>query len=129
MILHPHLLEEDEEVAGDIRTAREVAKMGSSISDMIQLTWDSPSNNINGKMAMLNTEVWVEGNKVLYEHFRKPMANDLLMMEISAMPAKIKRATLAQKVVTIRTPDSGETSAQTFLGTSPSSTSTTSVKG
>ena len=60
MILHPHLLEEDEEVAGDIRTAREVAKMGSSISDMIQLTWDSPSNNINGKMAMLNTEDWIE---------------------------------------------------------------------
>ena len=102
MILHPHLVDEDEEEAGDIRTAREVAKMGSSISNMIQLTWDSPSNNSNRKMAMLNTEVWVEGNKVWYEHFRKPMANDLLMLEISAMPAKIKRATLAQEVVTIR---------------------------
>ena len=92
---------------------------------MIQLTWDSPSNNTNGKMAMLNTEVWVEGNKVLYEHFRKPMANDLLMMEISAMPAKIKRATLSPR----RWSPSGETSAQTFLGTSPSSISTTSVRG
>ena len=50
------------------------------------------------KMAMLNTDVWVEGNK----HFRKPMANDLLMLEISAMPARIKRATLTQEVVTIR---------------------------
>ena len=60
MILHPHLLEEDEEVAGDIRTARKVAKMGSSISGMIQLTWDSPSNHTNGKMAMLNTEDWIE---------------------------------------------------------------------
>ena len=39
---------------------------------------------------------------VWYEHYRKPMANDLLMLEISAMPAKIKRATLAQEVVTIR---------------------------
>ena len=53
-------------------------------------------------LAMLNTEVWVEGNKVWYEHYRKPMANDLLMLEISAMPAKIKRATLTQEVVTIR---------------------------
>ena len=51
-------------MAGDIRTARKVAKMGSSISGMIQLSWDSPSNHTNGKMAMLNTEVWVEGNKV-----------------------------------------------------------------
>ena len=102
MILHPHLMEEDVEVAGDKRTTKEVAKMGSSISNMIQLTWDCPSNNDNGKMAMLNTEVWVEGNKVLYEHYRKPMANDLLMLEISAMPARIKRATLTQEVVTIR---------------------------
>ena len=31
MILHPHLVEEDEEMAGDIKTAREVAKMGSSM--------------------------------------------------------------------------------------------------
>ena len=102
MILHPHLVEEDKEVAGDIRTAMEVAKMGSSISDMIQLTWDCPSNNNNGKMAMLNTEVWVDGNNVRYEHYRKPMANYLLMLEISAMPAKIKRATLTQEVVTFR---------------------------
>ena len=93
---------EDEDMVGDVRTTREVAKMGSSISNMIQLTWDCPSNNNNGKMAMLNTEVWVEGNKVWYEHFRKPMANDLLMLEISAMPARIKRATLTQEVVTIR---------------------------
>ena len=79
MILHPHLVEEDMEVASDIRTAKEVAKMGSSISDMISLTWDCPSNNDNNRMALLNTEVWVEDNKVWYEHYRKPMANPLLV--------------------------------------------------
>ena len=30
------------------------------------------------------------------------MSNPLLMLEISAMPARIKRATLAQEVITIR---------------------------
>ena len=30
------------------------------------------------------------------------MANPLLMMEMSAMPAKVKRTTLVQEVVTIR---------------------------
>ena len=101
MILHPHLVEEDREVSSDIRTAKEVAKMGSSISDMISFTWDCPSNNDNNRMALLNTEVWVEDNKVWYEHYRKPMANPLLMMEMSAMPAKVKRTTLVQEVVTI----------------------------
>ena len=102
MILHPHLVEEDRAVAGDIRTAKEVAKMGSSISNMITLTWDCPSNNDNNRMALLNTEVWVEERKVWYEHYRKPVANPLLMMQMSAMPAKVKRTTLVQEVVTIR---------------------------
>ena len=99
MILHPHLVEEDKEVSSDIRTAKEVAKMGSSISNMITLTWDCPANNGNKKMALLNTEVWVEEKKVMYEHYRKPVANPLLMMEMSAMPAKVKRTTLVQEVV------------------------------
>ena len=37
----------------------------------------------------------------MYEHYRKPVANPLLMMEMSAMPAKVK-TTLVQEVVTIR---------------------------
>merc|ERR550517_1572761 len=102
MIRHPHLVEEDMEVPTDMRTTREIAKMGSSISNMIQLTWDCPSNNDNRKMSLLNTEVWVEGNKVWYEHYRKEMSNQLLMLDISAMPARVKRATLTQEVITIR---------------------------
>ena len=102
MIVHPHLIEEDLAVPCDTRTAKEIAKMGSSISQMISLTWDCPSNNVNKKMALLDTEVWVEENKVWYEHYRKPMANPLLMMEMSAMPAKVKRTTLVQEVVRIR---------------------------
>ena len=102
MILHPHLIEEDLAVPSDTRTAREIAMMGSSISQMISLTWDCPSNNENKKMALLDTEVWVEENVVWYEHYRKPMANPLLMMEISAMPAKVKRTTMVQEVVRIR---------------------------
>ena len=101
MILHPHLIEEDLAVPSDTRTAREVAKMGSSISPMIKLTWDCPSNNENQKMALLDTEVWVKDNIVWYEHYRKPMANPLLMMEMSAMPAKVKRTTMVQEVVRI----------------------------
>ena len=62
-------------MSSDTRTAKEIAKMGSSISQMISLTWDCPSNNVNKKMALLDTEVWVEENKVWYEHYRKPMAN------------------------------------------------------
>ena len=95
------LVEEDEEVPADLRTMREMVKLGSSIDQMIQLTGDCPSKNENGKMPLLNTEVWVEDNKVQFEHYRKPSANPLLMLEMSAMPANVKRSVLTQEVVTI----------------------------
>ena len=50
-------------------------------------------------MPLLDTQVWVEGKTVQYEHFRKPMANPLMMLEISAMPENMKRTVLTQEVV------------------------------
>ena len=101
MILHPHLVEEDLHTAPDIRTSREVARMGSSISPMVELTADCPSSNPSGMMPCLDLQVWVEGNTVLYQHYRKPMANPLLMLEMSAMPASMKRTALTQEVIRI----------------------------
>ena len=102
MVFLPHLVEEDEEVQADMRTMREVVRMGNSLSDMIQLTGDCPSANENGKMPLLNTQVWVEENKLLHENYRKPMANPLTMLAMSAMPANMKRTVLTQEVVRIR---------------------------
>ena len=102
MILHPHLAQEDLTVAADFRTMRELFKMGNSIHPMIQLTGDCPSNNASGKMPMLDIQVWVEGSAVQYEHYRKPMANPLVMLKMSTMPSTIKRTTLTQEVVRIR---------------------------
>ena len=102
MVFLPHLVDEDMEKAADERTMREVVRMGSSIDPSIQLTGDCPSINESGKMPALDTQVWVEENKVKYEHFRKPMANMFLMLEKSAMPAQMKRNVLTQEVVRIR---------------------------
>ena len=94
MILHPHLIQEDLNTPADQRTLREVVKMGSSVNPMIRLTGDCPSLHSSGRMPLLDTQVWVEGERVLYEHYRKPVANPLLMLEMSAMPAKMKRTVL-----------------------------------
>ena len=76
--------------------------MGNSLSPMIQLTGDCPSANPNGKMPLLDTQVWVEGNKLMHENYRKPMANPLTRLAMSAMPSKMKRTVLTQEVVRIR---------------------------
>ena len=102
MVFLPHLEEEDKEVAADKRTMREVVRMGNSLSPMIQLMRDCPSANPNGKMPLLDTQVWVEGNKLMHENYRKPMANPLTMLAMSAIPSKMKRTVLTQEVVRIR---------------------------
>ena len=102
IILHPHLIEEDLELEPDLRSMREVVNMGNSIYNMVQLTGDCPSENLNLKMPLLNTEVWVENNVVQYNDFRKPCSNLLVMLEMSAMPASIKRTALTQTVIRIR---------------------------
>ena len=101
MVLCPELVEGDATVPADIRTMQEFIKMGSSINQDIELTGDTPSLHTSGKMPALDTQLWVEGGKVLYEFFRKPMANPLVMLQCSAMPAKVKRTTLTQEVVRI----------------------------
>ena len=80
-----------------MRTMREVVRMGNSLSTMIQLTGDCPSANQSGKMPLLNTQVWVEENKLMHENYRKPMANPLTMLAMSAMPAKMKRTVVRIK--------------------------------
>ena len=101
MLLHPHLIEEDLAMEPDSRSMKEVVKMGNSIFAMVQLTGDCPSENPNGKMPLLNTEVWVEGNVVQYQDFRKPCSNPMVMLEMSAMPGSIKRTALTQTVIRI----------------------------
>ena len=102
MVMLPHLVEEDMEVEPDLRTMREVVRMASSIHPMIQLTGDYPSKNSDGKMPLLNTKVWVEEDLLLYENYRKPVANPFTMLEMSAMPGNMKRTVLTQEVVRIR---------------------------
>ena len=84
------------------REMRKMVRMASSIHPMIQLTGDCPSKNDDRKMPLLNTKVWVEEGVLLYENYRKPVANPLVMLEMSAMPANMKRTVLTQEVVRIR---------------------------
>ena len=97
----PALVEEDQTKPADQRTMRKVVRLGSSINKMIQLTGDCPSLHGTGMMPLLDTQVWVQDQKVLYQFYRKPVANPLTMLEMSAMPAGMKRTALTQEVVRI----------------------------
>ena len=78
----------DMEEQEDTRTMRELCKMGNSVSAMIQLEGDTPSENSDNKLPILDMKVWVkmieeEGTqkaKLFYQYYRKPMSNCLYVL-------------------------------------------------
>ena len=102
MVVVQEEIDNDMSVAGDVRTLKEVVKMGSSICDMIQLTGECPTSSPGGKMPVLDLACWLgEEGTVWWQHYRKPVANFLVMLERSAMPSKMKRTVLTQEVIRI----------------------------
>ena len=88
--------------AMDVRTAREIKKIANSISQFIQWEEAVPSNSINGKLPILDLQCWPSNSTtIMYEFYRKPMANTQIMLYNSAMPEQIKRKTSSQEVIRI----------------------------
>ena len=99
----------DDLVKADERSIRLLAEIGNSIDKDIQLTYDAPSMNKGGKMPLLDTEVWLETNdpqykkgKIMFSHYRKPMASNLTIQEKSALPHKQKITIMTQEILRIK---------------------------
>ena len=105
MIIEEEKKEEDEPKKGDMRTMTEMTKMANSISPIIQWTNDCPGANEDLKMPSLDLKVWLEEKegeqKISFEHYRKPNSTRLLILVRSAMPSRVKRATLTQEALRI----------------------------
>lgn len=94
-------VESDKQIPADIRTGRIIQEIGNSINNYIKLTVDTPSLHSSGWMPILNIQVKVEDNKVVYKWFKKEMSNYLLLLANSAMPFRTKRECLVQYAMTI----------------------------
>ena len=87
-------------VAGDLRTARVLNDIGNDIASYLKFTVDCPSTNANGWMPLLATEVRVAAdNTIDYKFYEKPISSRYVMMQSSAMSAKVKMNTLTQEVI------------------------------
>ena len=101
MMIQEDKIQEDSQEDGDKRTMREMSKMASSVCPIIQLTEDCPGKHDDKRMPILDLKIWIqreqEEQKILFQHYRKPMATRLLMLARTAMPSRIKRASLTQE--------------------------------
>ena len=90
----------DLEKRGEEVTMELIVDVAESIDDIVKFTFDVPSKNKNGKIAILDVEVSInrdEGNRIDFEFYEKPSRNDKVILEDSALPASQKRTILTQE--------------------------------
>ena len=88
--------DEDEEE----RLARVLKVIANDVSKDIVMVEDYPTKNNNGKMAVLDMNVWMNvENFILYEHYEKPMSCKKVMHADSAISPSCKRSVHTQGVL------------------------------
>lgn len=71
-----------------------------SVDNMIKFSFDSPSMNENGRLAILDVEVNInkaENNRLDFQFYEKPTKNSKLMLYDAAIPSSQKRTILTQE--------------------------------
>ena len=87
----------------DVRTAKTIVEIANSLEPAIQLTWDCPSRNGNGRMAVLDLEMLVhkEGglHTVAHSFYKKALASPYTILKRSALAYSVKKSTLLQEAL------------------------------
>ena len=99
LVVDRQLEEEEQGVEGDKVTARVVREVANSITNMIRMEEDVPSNHPSNKLPILDLEVWVEGNTILHQCYKKPVSSKFVVMAQSAFPDSKKRSVLLEEGV------------------------------
>ena len=93
------------EIPTDVRSAKEIKKIANSVAECIQWEEAVPSSSPGGRLPILDLQCWhsdTSGNStIFYTFYRKPMANQQVMLFNSVMPEHMKRRTLSQEVIRI----------------------------
>ena len=92
-------LRQDEE--RDSRLAQILKDIANQVMEDIEMEADFPSNNLDGKMAVLDTKVWTckEEGYILYQHYEKPMASKEVLHAQSAQSMTCKRSVHVQEIL------------------------------
>ena len=86
-------------IPDDRNTAEIVKQIANSVCDFIQVEIDFPSAHESRHMPILDVEVTIVENAIRYRHYRKEIANPLVIHHKSAMPEKVKRKCLSNEVI------------------------------
>ena len=80
--------------AADVRSMAAIVAVANTLDPNLQFTSDCPSQHQDGKLPILDIQVWVEDGKVRHTFYRKECASVQTILQASALSAGVKRATL-----------------------------------
>ena len=91
--------EEQENLTPTQKTARELKKVYESVHKELKFEMETCEDFDSRTLPTLDYQCWLEGGKLLYKFFTKPMAKKTIIMKSSALGENIKVASLTQEVV------------------------------
>ena len=81
------------------RTANVLVGMMNSLFPFLNFTVELGDDFADGKLPSLDIAIWVVADRlIMYEHFEKTMATNLLVEAKSALSMEVKQATLSEEV-------------------------------
>ena len=93
MVVKPDKVEEDRNMRVDKRTFDELAKVAGKVFECLDFTADSPSSHVEGKVPLLDIQVYVNKQGTLvHEFYEKPVSCKLVIPASFAHSKKTKIA-------------------------------------
>ena len=84
----------------DARVARLLKDIANEVQEGIEMEAEFPSNDMNGKMAILDMSVWMDSdNNIVYEHYQKSVASKQILSAHSVQSTTCKRSVHVQEVL------------------------------
>ena len=71
--------------------------MRNTITPMIQMQEDVPSNHSSGKLPILDLDVWVSQGKINHRFYKKPMSSRMVFQARSAFSTQKKMSILLEE--------------------------------
>ena len=84
---------ESSQLPPDQRTMVMLRDLADTLDPNLTFTFDCPSLNANGRMPILDIQVWVQGTQIRHTFFGKPCAPNSVIDSRSAVFTRTKRNT------------------------------------
>ena len=90
-------VEEDEQIPEDKRTMEILKDIANTIYKCVQFTVDCPSKYLDGKVPVLDLQVYTRNNQIYHEFYEKPCASKMVIPYKSAHSRRMKMTVLVEE--------------------------------